>query len=298
MDKQYSPTLYLGIDGGGSTCRARLRDPTGKLLGAGTSGPANLRLGLSQVTEQILGCTQDALAQAGMPSYPIKQLHAGLGLAGAVLEEDSSSVSPLCSHFATCQVSTDAYIACLGAHLGDSGAIIIVGTGSCAQVISPQLTRTFGGWGFDISDHASGAWLGQLALRDAVLAMEGLQPTTALSESIAAMFSHQPAEVLRWSQSAKPADYATLAPLVFSSAQAGNNQALLLIQRGCEQLVLLLQAVEQSGTGKVSLLGGLAKPYLAHLPDAIAARFCAAQSDALDGALLMAGLSPQALKHA
>ena len=36
--------LFLGIDGGGTKCRARLRNAEGRLLGEGTGGPSNIRL--------------------------------------------------------------------------------------------------------------------------------------------------------------------------------------------------------------------------------------------------------------
>ena len=37
--------LLLGVDGGGTRCRARLSDPAGAKLGEATAGPANIRLG-------------------------------------------------------------------------------------------------------------------------------------------------------------------------------------------------------------------------------------------------------------
>lgn len=298
MDIQHSQIIYLGIDGGGSTCRARIRDLSGQILGAGRSGPANLRLGAAQVKEQILTCTHEALAQAGLADYPLNQLHAGLGLAGAVLNEDLDSSAQIQSLFASCQVNNDAYIACLGAHRGKDGAIVIVGTGSCAQVISPQASRTYGGWGFDISDQASGAWLGHLAVRETILALDDLQPRSILSEAIGIHFSQQTSEILRWSQSATPADYAKFAPMIFSTAEQGDTQAAKLVQSGCEQLTLLIRAVEQHSTGRISLLGGLADVYQRYLSTDISALLSPAQGDALDGALLTAGLPTSALEPA
>ena len=40
--------LLLGVDGGGTWCRARLADTAGKILGEGLAGPANIRLGLQE----------------------------------------------------------------------------------------------------------------------------------------------------------------------------------------------------------------------------------------------------------
>ena len=43
-----SGRLFLGIDGGGTRCRARLCDDAGRTLGEGTAGAANVRLGLER----------------------------------------------------------------------------------------------------------------------------------------------------------------------------------------------------------------------------------------------------------
>ncbi|MCP3699810.1 MAG: N-acetylglucosamine kinase, partial [Aliivibrio sp.] len=37
--------LYVGIDGGGTSCRARIRNAQGELLGEAKSGSANILLG-------------------------------------------------------------------------------------------------------------------------------------------------------------------------------------------------------------------------------------------------------------
>jgi N-acetylglucosamine kinase-like BadF-type ATPase len=38
-------TTYLGIDGGGTRCRARIEDKNGGVLGEAGSGPATTRIG-------------------------------------------------------------------------------------------------------------------------------------------------------------------------------------------------------------------------------------------------------------
>jgi ribulose kinase len=37
--------FYIGVDGGGTSCRARIEDAAGHLLGEGAAGPAATRLG-------------------------------------------------------------------------------------------------------------------------------------------------------------------------------------------------------------------------------------------------------------
>ena len=49
MSDQTKPLLVLlGVDGGGTRCRARLADVAGKTLGEGLAGPANIRHGLQE----------------------------------------------------------------------------------------------------------------------------------------------------------------------------------------------------------------------------------------------------------
>ncbi len=48
--------LFLGIDGGGSTTRARIRDDDGNLLGEGKAGPGNARLGDLAYAEILKAC--------------------------------------------------------------------------------------------------------------------------------------------------------------------------------------------------------------------------------------------------
>jgi hypothetical protein len=38
--------LFIGVDGGGTGCRARIEDAEGRVLGTGIAGPAAVRLGM------------------------------------------------------------------------------------------------------------------------------------------------------------------------------------------------------------------------------------------------------------
>lgn len=290
MGNRHDTTLYLGIDGGGSTCRARLAAADGRILGEGKGGPANLRLGIMTVMQEIRLAAESALSAAGLAHIPLDQLHAGIGLAGAVLESDVAAAAPIRSLFAECKLSQDAYIACLGAHQGRDGGILILGTGSCAQVIRGQESRTFGGWGFALSDQASGAWLGHAAVRLALQAEESIVPDSALTQAISLHFGQQPTAYLRWSLDAKPADYARFAPLVFAHAADQDPHALVLLETACAEVTRFLDVLQQYQTGRLALLGGLAHLYPPFLPEPIRRLLSSPQGDAQDGALLMAGL--------
>ncbi|WP_020394375.1 BadF/BadG/BcrA/BcrD ATPase family protein [Thiolinea disciformis] len=288
MSSVNSEQLLLGIDGGGSTCRARLADASGTILSEAQGGAANLRLGVAHVIEVIQDTTQKALHQAGLSHLPLNQLHAGIGLAGYVLSSDIQAALPIKQLFASCTLSNDAYIACLGAHQGQAGGIIIAGTGTCAQIICPAASRTFGGWGFALGDQGSGAILGREAVRLALQALEGLTQGSALTEQVNAYFEHKAERYLEWGLNAKPADYAIFARLVIEQADQGDSLALHLLDQALSSILLMFKVLKQYNTGRISLMGGLAPSYRRYLPQDIQQELMAVQGDALDGALLLA----------
>ena len=74
--------LLLGVDGGGTKCRARLADCDGTILGEGMAGPANIRFGLEESFSAVLVAANQCLEQAGL-SYRDRRIIACLALAGA-----------------------------------------------------------------------------------------------------------------------------------------------------------------------------------------------------------------------
>ena len=58
--------LYLGVDGGGSRCRARIEDEFGTVLSEGGSGPATTRLGIDKAWRSIMRAYAAAAEQAGL----------------------------------------------------------------------------------------------------------------------------------------------------------------------------------------------------------------------------------------
>src|SRR5262249_4629153 len=122
--------LFVGVDGGGTGCRARIQDAKGSTLGTGIAGPAALRLGPEAALAEVEKACRGALEEAGISSDALKSLHAVVGLAGVgrkgVREELEMRPHP----FHSVMYVHDATIACIGAHGGRDGGIVIIGTGS------------------------------------------------------------------------------------------------------------------------------------------------------------------------
>ena len=71
-------------------------------------------------------------------------------------------------------------------------------------------------------DEGSGAWIGRRALSIVTAAADGRESPTALTGAVlTAAELNEVSELIAWAAAAKPAQIATLAPVVFSVAESG-----------------------------------------------------------------------------
>nr|WP_172825165.1 BadF/BadG/BcrA/BcrD ATPase family protein [Kosakonia radicincitans] len=281
-------SLMLGIDGGGTRCRGRLTDDRGQLLAEARGGPANVWSHFEAAIDAIDRVIDDLFTQAALPAAARAQTVLVAGLAGANV---SSVKARLDSWLPVCQsryVFTDVETACAGAHNGAPGAVFITGTGSQGAAWDGTQFTLLGGWGFALSDAGSGAVLGQRALRLALLAHEGIVPSSALTQRIMAHYHDSPEQMLIWSRQATPADWGRIVPDVFAAAQAGDVHGAALVQQTAADIALMIQPLLARSHGKLALMGGLAAPIQPWLPADIAALLVPPQGDALSGALRLA----------
>ncbi|MDH3658935.1 MAG: N-acetylglucosamine kinase [Alphaproteobacteria bacterium] len=286
------PPLLLGIDGGGTSCRARLCSSDGRVLGEGHAGPANIRLGLDRAFSEVLAAATKALALAGLDQTALGRTHAGLGLAGANLDFAFEEAEAYPLPFASATLATDTEIARLGAHRGGDGGVVIVGTGSCAEGRMGDRSLRLGGWGFALGDQGCGAAIGRAALRHGLLVHDGMAAPSTLGRAVLKDFAGDPNGMVRWAETARPMDYAGFAPLVLSHAERDDPAAVEIVRnaaRGADRLVLGLAAAD---IRPIVLLGGVASGLRPWLADEASAQLVEPKGTALDGAILLAQRHP------
>ena len=281
-------TLFIGIDGGGTHCRARIRDGAGRLLGEGTGGPSNLRLGPAVAMASIVDAAKAAAAAGGLNEGDLTRASVGLGMAGAIDDARNGALLAQPHPFPRVAIDTDAYIAWLGAFAGADGAILIIGTGSAGLAVVKGRRFNVGGWGNVISDDASGNEIGKHAIRRALWAHDGMAPMTPLAEKILDRFDHQPPQIVTWADQARPTDFAQLAPLVLDYAAKGDAMAVAVIETAAEGAARIADRLLGVGAPGLCLLGGLAEPLKPWLPQRIQAKLVTAEGDAMEGALRLA----------
>ncbi|MBO6504939.1 MAG: hypothetical protein JJ850_16905 [Kordiimonadaceae bacterium] len=279
-------TLLMGVDAGGSTCRVRIETAGGRIVGNGRSGPATLRLGGIAAAASIAEATRQAVQEAGLPAEAISELRVCIGIASSErpgsIDELKTALLP---HGIKDVVAvSDAHIACVGAHKGADGGIIIIGTGSIGYGLAGGQVRRVGGHGFPTSDEGSGAFIGLHAARLALAAADGLIPATSFTDAVYASMGGSVADVAHWLARAHATDYAALAPIVVND---GGPQAEQLLQLAGSHIGQFAMGLVGKGVEKIALIGGLAPLIETHLPLDAKAHIVDAQAGPIDGALLM-----------
>ena len=164
-------------------------------------------------------------------------------------------------------ITSDARAACLGAHAGLDGGIIIIGTGSIGWGIAVHQEHRVGGWGFPISDEGSGASLGCEALRRVLWAHDGLIPWTDLLRTLFERFGRESFGIVHWMSNARPRNFASLAPTIVEHARQGDATACELMQSAAGYIDTVAARLRTLGVPRLSLMGGLAvsiQPFLSH----------------------------------
>ncbi|MFA5899501.1 MAG: BadF/BadG/BcrA/BcrD ATPase family protein [Hyphomicrobium sp.] len=286
--------LLLGVDGGGTGCRARLTGINGDVLGEGAAGPANIRFGIKESFAAVLQATQACLDEAGL-TLADTDIVACLALAGASEPTHLAAARAYNLPFFHTLLTTDAHAACVGAHGGRNGGIVVVGTGSVGWGIVGGREYRVGGWGFPVSDEGSGAWLGCEAARRVLWAYDGRAQWTGLTKKLLERFEGDPHAIVRWMGQARPRDFAALAPLVLQYAARGDAVGCELMTTAAQHVDVMAGQLAALGVPRLALAGGLAASIEAWLAPATQELLVPPQGDALSGALLLARLEAEAL---
>ncbi|MES2665509.1 MAG: BadF/BadG/BcrA/BcrD ATPase family protein [Pseudomonadota bacterium] len=275
--------LYLGIDGGGTGCRAAVADASGRVLGVGAAGPANVTTDLGVARGNILSAAQAALRQAG--AGDLSGLRAGLGLAGANAL-GPQALGQLDLPFARVRLESDAIAAVKGALGPGDGIVAAIGTGSVFARQTAGAIRQIGGWGAVLGDEGSGAVLGRALLARALRAVDGLDPMTPLLGRVLAEQGGA-AGVVQFARTAQAVDFAAFAPRIVGSDDPA---AQAVLAQGVADVARAVDHLQGSAPLPVVFIGGLGPAFA----QALAGRWqvASALGTALDGALLLAREGP------
>ncbi|MFP7570284.1 BadF/BadG/BcrA/BcrD ATPase family protein [Marivita sp. S2033] len=282
-----APPYIIGVDGGGTGCRAAIGTFAQGVLARAEGGRANASSDPDLAIQNILSTITDAAKRADVTAQDMRDAVVHLGLAGIMSDSDGNRIAAGLP-FNNIVVTEDMPTAVVGALGGQDGYLLSVGTGTIVAANKGGTFSSVGGWGFHLSDQASGAWLGRAALEQVLLCHDGLADHTGLTRALLQRFDNDPNSIVTFSMSARPRDYAALAPDIVRAAQAGDGIARSMMLKGAEYLKQGLARLGFRPGDRLCLTGGVGPHYAPFLPDDYLSGQTASKGSALDGAFTLA----------
>jgi glucosamine kinase len=279
---------FIGIDGGGTHCRARLSAVDGTVLAEATGGSANTTRGTEQTMQEVLNTCEQAVLNAGLTTAIYKQTFVGAGLAGLTITDEKLQYVSQNHPFAGMVSESDAYAACLGAHDGADGGIVIAGTGSAAFARANGIRHSIGGWGLLLGDDGSGARLGLNLLRKSIQVHDGMLPPSDMAAAALNQFDNDIHQLFVWARAATPKEFGTFAPMAFDWAEKGDVLAKNLVAHTVDAITDHIRAITKLGVARICLFGGMSRRLQPMLDENIRSVIVEPLGDAQDGGLLMA----------
>ena len=174
-------------------------------------------------------------------------------------------------------VESDAYTTLLGAHGGEPGVIVALGTGSIAAVLDAGgACRIAGGYGFPSGDEASGAWLGLRAVVHLQQVLDGRAPADAWSDALLARTGGDGSRQSRRLAVRRPIRRLTRRSRRASSSIAGIRSPRRCSAEAGREIGKMVAALDPAGALPVALCGGLAAPFEPFVPAALRGRLARA----------------------
>ena len=288
MMTDQSDTVLIAVDGGGTGCRAAVGTVQSGILGEAAGGPGNVNTDFKAATGNIRAAIDAALQMAGLLADTARSdacVH--MGVAGANFPDEMARVAAEFA-YGTVHVTSDRDTAVVGALEDADGFVVTLGTGTIVARQRDRQIKTVSGWGFQLSDQASGAWLGHQLLRKAMMGADGMIEQSPLGRQVLADLGGV-AQVVSFSAAAAPGDYAQLARQVVPAAQEGDVIARALMQEGAAFISSALAALAFKPGDRLCLSGGVGPHYAPYLPKTFTRHLTPPAGNALQGAFTLAG---------
>ena len=264
---------WLGVDGGGTNCRAAVVNDAGETLGESQAEAANfLRVGLEKAISHIRNAVHQACEQTGIE--PSQITAACIGLAGVSHPDHNRQMLSALKEALPIKdilLETDARVALAGATGNEPGVVIIAGTGSIACGINARgrFARS-GGWGPIMGDEGSGSYIGRRALEAVVMAYDYRGKPTAMMEPVLKHFGvasppELPPVIYETTDEQRHAVMAKIAQLsrvAVNAAEHGDQVALDILRDAAEELAKTAIAVIEQlrmehDTFRIAYVGGV-----------------------------------------
>ena len=258
----------IGMDGGGTKTKCILTDFNLNPIYETGGGASNfLVIGTEKVAVTILELIKDCIDSKNISIDDLQAVV--LGTTGGGRRNDAEFLEKQIFAYAEqkslkinkFKVESDARIALEGAFSGKSGSILIAGTGSImfGKDNKGEIHRV-GGFGRYIGDEGSGYRIGRKGLNAVARYMDGRAKSTKIADLLDQEFSISTSEQLITEVYRNNFNIASVAPLVFESAESGDKIAQRILEDEADELLQHITAMKVKLNVemlKVSLIGSI-----------------------------------------
>ncbi|WP_028448672.1 BadF/BadG/BcrA/BcrD ATPase family protein [Chitinibacter tainanensis] len=279
----------IGVDGGGTGTRITIAKLDGVELVRAEAGASALGQGIDKAWANITAAIKDGFHKLGLGEVDFARCAVGFGLSGVTVKAWADEFIAKNPGFGRIIVETDGYSTLLGAHNGDYGAIIAIGTGSIGEAWLPSGERLeVGGWGFPTSDEGSGAYLGLKAINHVQRIMDGRRPLTDFGRKLLSITGDTREQVFAWMGKMKQGECASLSPVVVEFGQSDEVAKSFLLDAG-QEIVNIASALRASAPELPIAIcgGGLSEALRPYIPADFLATTSRPQKDSCAGALIL-----------
>ncbi len=277
----------IGVDGGGTGTRIRLADGNGVELAQASGGPSGLALGIDAAWAAIGEAVTHAFGAIGVTRPALGSVAIGLGMAGVHNHAWATQFRQANPGYGALALNNDGYTTLLGAHQGQAGTIVAIGTGSVGQALLPNgEQREVGGWGFPAGDEASGGWMGLRAIGHIEKVIDGRCPGSPFAQAVIDACGGGRDAIQVWVGLATQTSYASLAPIIVAHGASDGVARAILLAAG-EEAASIAHALDPAATLPLALCGGLGAALRPYLPPGLAERSVTPHGDSANGALRM-----------
>ena len=261
-------TVCVGIDAGGTLVR---------VLAIGDDDHILLQEELPGANPQRHGIEATAAALSVAINTVVDSISAAdrivvcAGVAGAGRTADADRIRQLCLERLPAEIPIrlavvhDGIVALEGAFSGESGAIVIAGTGSLilARTSGGEIERA-GGWGYLIGDEGSGYALGAAGIRAVAAQIDG-GAESVLTAMVAEAHGIDSRDALINAVYRDALPLQALAPLVLAAAEDGDEIAQGILKSEVRTLasqLFDLSRIRPDVQPRIALFGGLIRNHL------------------------------------
>jgi N-acetylglucosamine kinase-like BadF-type ATPase len=225
---------FLAIDAGGTKTEVAVGDDSMVLARETGQSSKVTRVGESAAAENLRDVVFRVLTHAGLSARQISA--ACVGLSGNSVPRNHDWMRDALRKLVDCPANIigDDEIAYSAAFGGDSGVLVISGTGSIAIGRSPQgQTARCGGWGPRFSDEGSANWIGELTVQKSVR----LRDRGSEAHLLDSILKHLSMSDLKGLVAAQDSvNYASLFPIVVEAAHKGDLTAWYVLSEAGREL--------------------------------------------------------------